>query len=181
MKFVFSSLCTLLSCRLSFQRFVVQLLSRVQLFATPWTAAHQAFLSFTDFLLLAYIYYTSSTLSKACIIVSVDTARDKVACCITFVVKFSWMNLNSPQECTSLKIGVIFTQSQDAYSNSYCSDLLILKSYYPKLFAKEQLATDRHYFPFNKNFYPTTPFLSSLSITVYIKYYGLYKRVVRLT
>ena len=88
---------------------VVQLLSRVQLFATPWTAAHRAFLSFTDFLLLASIYYTSSTLSKACIIVSVDTARDKVACCITFVVKFSWMNLNSPQEFTSLKIGVIFT------------------------------------------------------------------------
>ena len=26
---------------------VVQLLSRVQLFATPWTVAHQAFLSFT--------------------------------------------------------------------------------------------------------------------------------------
>ena len=91
------------------QGLVVQLLSRVQLFATPWTAAHRAFLSFTDFLLLASIYYTSSTLSKACIIVSVDTARDKVACCITFVVKFSWMNLNSPQEFTSLKIGVIFT------------------------------------------------------------------------
>ena len=28
---------------------VVQLLSRVWLFATPWTAAHQAFLSFTNF------------------------------------------------------------------------------------------------------------------------------------
>ena len=30
-----------------FSFFVVQLLSRVQLFVTPWTAAHQAFLSFT--------------------------------------------------------------------------------------------------------------------------------------
>ena len=29
------------------QGLVVQLLSRVQLFATPWTAAHQASLSFT--------------------------------------------------------------------------------------------------------------------------------------
>ena len=107
----------------------VPLLSHVQLFVTPWTAAHQAFLSFTDFLLSASIYYMSSTLSKACIIVSVDTARDKVACCITFLyVQFSWMNLNSPHEFTSLKIGIIFTWSQDAYSNYCRSDLLILKS-----------------------------------------------------
>ena len=47
MKLVLSSLYTLLSCSLSFQTFVVQLLSRVQLFATPWTAAQQASLFFT--------------------------------------------------------------------------------------------------------------------------------------
>ena len=35
------------SCTLKYCIFVVQLLSHAQLFVTPWTAAHQASLSFT--------------------------------------------------------------------------------------------------------------------------------------
>ena len=41
---------------ISYIRVVVQLLSRVQLFGTPWTAARQAFLSFTVFSEFAQIH-----------------------------------------------------------------------------------------------------------------------------
>ena len=41
---------------------VVQLLSRVQLFATPWTAAHQASLSFTIFQSLLKLMFIESVM-----------------------------------------------------------------------------------------------------------------------
>ena len=41
---------------------VIQLLSRVQLFATPWTAAHQASLSFTIFQSLLNFMFTESVM-----------------------------------------------------------------------------------------------------------------------
>ena len=43
------SLCILAQYLACLQCFVVQSLSHIQLFATPWTAAHQAFLSITIF------------------------------------------------------------------------------------------------------------------------------------
>ena len=49
----------------------VQLLSRVQLFATPWTAAHQAFLSITN----------SQSLLKLISIESVMPSNHLIPCC----------------------------------------------------------------------------------------------------
>ena len=43
------------------QGLVVQLLSHVQLFATPWTAALQVSLSFTGFLVLYYLIEFAQT------------------------------------------------------------------------------------------------------------------------
>ena len=55
---------------------VVQLLSRVQLFATPWTVAHQAFLSFT----------ISRSLLKFMSIESVMPPNDLVLCWPLFLL-----------------------------------------------------------------------------------------------
>ena len=61
---------------LLFSRSVIQLLSRVQLFATPWTVAHQAFLSFT----------ISRSLLKFMSIESVMPPNDLVLCWPLFLL-----------------------------------------------------------------------------------------------
>ena len=47
---------------------VVQLLSCVQLFVTPWTAAHQASLSFTVFWNLPEFMFIASVIPSSCLI-----------------------------------------------------------------------------------------------------------------
>ena len=47
---------------------VVQLLSRVQLFATPWTVAHKAYLSFTIFWSFLKFMSTESEMLSNCLI-----------------------------------------------------------------------------------------------------------------
>ena len=56
--------------------FVVQVLSRVQIFATPWTAAHQASLSFT----------ISRSLLKLMSIESVMPSNHLILCCPVFLL-----------------------------------------------------------------------------------------------
>ena len=67
---LFAFLLLLFSCS------VIQLLSRVQLFATPWTVAHQAFLSFT----------ISRSLLKFMSIESVMPPNDLVLCWPLFLL-----------------------------------------------------------------------------------------------
>ena len=61
---------------ISFQFSSVQSLSRVRLFATAWTAAHQAFLSFT----------ISWSLLKLMSIVSVMLSNHLILCCLLFLL-----------------------------------------------------------------------------------------------
>lgn len=66
---------------------------------------------------------------KACMIVSLNTTGDKVACSVTFLCEvFTYESQLSPYDLKPPKIRIVFTWPHDTYSNSYHFDLLILKS-----------------------------------------------------
>ena len=94
---------------------VVQMLSRVRLFVTPSTAAHQASLSFT----------ISQSLLKLMSIESVMPSNHLVLCCLLPLLPYSMLNLIAHHIETSIK-EVILSTPRDTKSEKKF-DLFIWK------------------------------------------------------
>ena len=84
---------------------LVQVLSRVRLFVTPWTAAHQAFLSFT----------ISRNLLKLMSIESVMPSNHLALCCLLPLLSYSMLNLIAHHTETSIR-EVILSKPRDTKS-----------------------------------------------------------------
>ena len=95
---------TSLRCLLSFSS--VQLLSRVQLFATPWTAARQASLSFTISRSLLKLMFTESVMPSNHLILCCPSLRvfsNESVLCIRWPEEWSFsFSISPPSEYSGL-------------------------------------------------------------------------------